>query len=151
MTTIHTDTSDKHLHEINRYADSAFPVGIYTVTREGILPDGRGYQDLHWHEELQLTRVECGNLDIRVDGIDYTLHQGEAILINRNLLHVTTNLSENGKYISLNFPDQILDILAEILSLISKDTDAAAPEYQIASRLTVLWSVLVQNMVSVFP
>mgnify|MGYP006891147978 CR=1 FL=1 len=79
------------------------------------------------------------------------LHQGEAILINRNLLHVTTNLSENGKYISLNFPDQILDILAEILSLISKDTDAAAPEYQIASRLTVLWSVLVQNMVSVFP
>ena len=108
MTTIHTDTSDKHLHEINRYADSAFPVGIYTVTREGILPDGRGYQDLHWHEELQLTRVECGNLDMRVDGIDYTLHQGEAILINRNLLHVTTNLSENGKYISLNFPDHIL-------------------------------------------
>ena len=151
MTAICTDTSDKHLHEINRYADSAFPVGIYTVTREGILPDGRGYQDLHWHEELQLTRVEYGSLDIRVDGIDYTLHQGEAILINRNLLHVTTNLSENGKYISLNFPDQILDILAEILSLISKDTDAAAPEYQIASRLTVLWSVLVQNMVSVFP
>lgn len=185
MTAICTDTSDKHLHEINRYADSAFPVGIYTVTREGILPDGRGYQDLHWHEELQLTRVECGNLDMRVDGIDYTLHQGEAILINRNLLHVTTNLSENGKYISLNFPDQllgffpgsrmeqdyvfpytrtylfsavvlrpdtawqkqILDILADILSLISKDTDAAAPEYQIASRLTVLWSVLVENIV----
>ena len=60
----------------------------YTVTREGILPDGRGYQDLHWHEELQLTRVECGDLDIRVDGIDYTLHQGEAIL---NLSMTKTN------------------------------------------------------------
>ena len=120
MTTIHTDTSDKRLHEINRYADSAFPVGIYTVTREGILPDGRGYQDLHWHEELQLTRVECGNLDIRVDGIDYMLHQGEAILINRNLLHVTTNLSENGKYISLNFPDQILGFLLKSCLLYQK-------------------------------
>lgn len=188
MTATHTTTSDQQLHEINRYNDRAFPVGIYTVTREGILPDGRGYQDLHWHEELQLTRVECGDLDIRVDGIDYTLHQDEAILINRNLLHVTSNLSENGKYISLNFPDQllgffpgsrmeqdyvfpytrtyqfsaivlrpdtdwqkqILTLLNEILTLMSKNisSDVNNPEYQIAVRLTMLWSVLIQNMSS---
>ena len=83
MTVIYTNTSDKHLHEINRYADSAFPIGIYTVTRKGILPDGRGYQDLHWHEELQLTRVEFGNLDIRVDGIDYTLRDRFKFCVNR--------------------------------------------------------------------
>lgn len=45
MTAIHTDTSDKQLHEINHYNDLAFPGGLYTVTRDGILPDGRGYSD----------------------------------------------------------------------------------------------------------
>lgn len=32
-----------NLYEVNRYADTAFPVGAYTVTREGIMPEGRGY------------------------------------------------------------------------------------------------------------
>ena len=40
---------EKELHEVNRYTDPAFPVGIYEATREGILPEGRGYKDLHWH------------------------------------------------------------------------------------------------------
>lgn len=31
-----------NLYEVNRYADTAFPVGAYTVTREGIMP---------WREE----------------------------------------------------------------------------------------------------
>lgn len=100
------------LHEINRYNDEAFPVGIYTVTREKIVPEGRGYQDLHWHEELQFTVVESGEMRIRVNGIDYELKKGEGIFINRNLLHVTTGLSPNGKYISLNFPDKILGFFA---------------------------------------
>ncbi len=103
-----SNSPDRNLQEINRYNDAAFPIGIYTVTPEGIVPEGRGYRDLHWHEELQLTRVEAGTLEIRVDGTDYTLHQGDAILINRNLLHITTKLSSGGKYISLNFPDRLL-------------------------------------------
>lgn len=39
-------------------------------------------------KNCSLPRVECGDLDIRVDGIDYTLHQGEAIL---NLSMTKTN------------------------------------------------------------
>ena len=37
----------KTLHEINRYEDAAFPVEMYTVTKESIFPKGRGYMDLH--------------------------------------------------------------------------------------------------------
>ena len=99
---------ERNLHEINQYMDDAFPVGIYTVTREGILPEGRGYQDLHWHEELQFTYVVSGRLQMRVDGKEYVVNENEAIFINRNLLHITTDLSEDGKYISLNFTDRIL-------------------------------------------
>lgn len=96
------------LHEINRYTDPTFPVGIYTVTRAGIQPDGRGYKDLHWHEELQFTFVERGELKIRIDGTDYLVKEKEAVFINRNLLHITTDLTKDGKYISLNFPDKLL-------------------------------------------
>ena len=97
-----------NLYEVNRYADTAFPVGAYTVTREGIMPEGRGYKDLHWHEELQFTYVVNGELRIRIDGKDYLVKEKEAVFINRNLLHITTDLTEDGKYISLNFPDKIL-------------------------------------------
>lgn len=97
-----------NLYEVNRYADTAFPVGAYQVTREGIMPEGRGYKDLHWHEELQFTYVVSGELRIRIDGKDYLVKEKEAVFINRNLLHITTDLTENGKYISLNFPDKIL-------------------------------------------
>lgn len=96
------------LHEINRYTDPTFPVGIYMVTRAGIQPDGRGYKDLHWHEELQFTFVERGELKIRIDGTDYLVKEKEAVFINRNLLHITTDLTKDGKYISLNFPDKLL-------------------------------------------
>lgn len=96
------------LHEINRYTDPAFPIGAYEVTRQGIMPEGRGYKDLHWHEELQFTCVVGGRLKIRIDGEDYEINEGEAAFINRNLLHITTDLTEDGKYISLNFPDKLL-------------------------------------------
>lgn len=99
---------EKQLHEINEYQDTAFPIGIYIVTKKGITPDGRGYLDLHWHEELQLTLVTDGVLKIRVNAEDYILEKGQAIFINRNLLHITTELTDNGRYISLNFPDKML-------------------------------------------
>lgn len=96
------------LYEKNKYKDLAFPVGIYTVIKEGMVPDGRGYKDLHWHEELQFTMVLEGTVKMRVNTEEYKIRKGEAIYINRNLLHVTTDLTDDGKYISLNFPDKLL-------------------------------------------
>ena len=53
-----TEKSKKdNLKEVNRYNDSAFPVGMYTVTVDGIEPEGQG------------------------------------IFINKNLLHVTNDLT----------------------------------------------------------
>ena len=96
------------LHETNRYQDPSFPVGVFTVTRRGIEPDGRGYRDLHWHEELQFTLVTQGQMSMRVNGEDYGLQRGQAIFINRNLLHMTADLSSEGQYISVNFPEKML-------------------------------------------
>lgn len=99
---------NKSLQEINRYKDSAFPVGMYVVTKDQIVPHGRGYMDLHWHEELQLTYVTSGMLELQVNGTGYRLEKGEGILINRNFVHITTGLTDGGRYVSFNFPDRLL-------------------------------------------
>lgn len=59
---------EKQLHEINRYDDNAFPVGLYIVTKDRIVPEGRGHMDLHWYEELQFTLVTNGSVTMQVDG-----------------------------------------------------------------------------------
>lgn len=104
--------TDKSLHEVNHYDDESFPVGMYIVTKDKIIPDGRGHMDLHWHEELQFTLVTAGSVVMQVDGKMYMLKEGQAIFINRNLLHVTSDLPEDGRYISINFPDKLLGFFA---------------------------------------
>lgn len=34
--------TDKSLHEVNHYDDESFPVGMYIVTKDKIIPDGAG-------------------------------------------------------------------------------------------------------------
>lgn len=99
---------NQELHEIKQFQDSSFPIEMYYITRESITPNGRGFMDIHWHEELQLTLVTRGTLTIRVDHTSYVLNEGDAIFINRNLVHITTDMSEAGQYVSFNFPDKLL-------------------------------------------
>lgn len=63
------------MHETNQYNDYAFPVGVYRVIKESIVPAGWGYQDLHWHEELQPAMAVSGTLTIQVNGIDHCLRR----------------------------------------------------------------------------
>lgn len=99
---------NKELHESNRYPDELFPFEMYTVNRLKCIPHGRGFNDLHWHEELQFTLIISGRVTIQVNGDDYRLCSGEAIFINKGLLHVTTNISDDGEYVSFNFPEKLL-------------------------------------------
>lgn len=100
--------SKQSLHESNQYNDPSFPFGMYTINRTKCIPKGRGYKDLHWHEELQFTLVITGEIIIKVNGIDYSLKQGEAIFMNSGLLHITTYISQNANYVSFNFPYNML-------------------------------------------
>jgi len=100
------------LHETNKYNDDSFPYQMYRVTKAGITPAGRGYMDLHWHEELQFTLVTKGRVTIQINGDTDTLDKGEAVFINRGLLHMTTGISDDGEYVSFNFPDKLLSFFA---------------------------------------
>ncbi|MFK0521788.1 helix-turn-helix domain-containing protein [Paenibacillus illinoisensis] len=99
---------EKPLHETIQYPDISFPYIMYTHTVHDSIPEGRGFNDLHWHEDLQITLVTKGTLVIQVNGMDHELHTGQAILINKSILHVTTHLTHNGQYVSFNFPEKLL-------------------------------------------
>lgn len=103
-----TAESRDSLREINQYDDETFPVALFTVDKEKIIPRGCGYLNLHWHEELQLTMVTRGSLRLQVNGAEYFLETGQGIFINRNLLHGSMELTDGGQYISINFPDRLL-------------------------------------------
>lgn len=98
----------KNLHERNQYKDKSFPFEIYTITTSGVVPDGRGFDDTHWHEELQFTVVKQGTINAKVNGEDLELHAGNGIFINKDVLHQMTDLEDNSKYVSLNFPSDLL-------------------------------------------
>ncbi|WP_264454232.1 AraC family transcriptional regulator [Paenibacillus polymyxa] len=104
---------EKQLHETILYPDASFPYIMYTHTIHASSPEGRGFNDLHWHEELQITLVTKGKLVIQVNGIDHELETGQAILINKGVLHVTTHLTHNGQYVSFNFPEKLLAFYAD--------------------------------------
>ncbi|OWA35473.1 AraC family transcriptional regulator [Saccharibacillus sp. O16] len=98
----------KPLHETIAFPDHSFPYIMYTHTRYTSTPEGRGFNDLHWHEELQITLASRGALVIQVNGIDHELQAGQAILLNKAMLHMVTKLTEDGEYVSFNFPEKLL-------------------------------------------
>lgn len=104
---------NKPLYEAIRYPDEAFPYIMYTHTNLGSTPNGRGVNDLHWHEELQVTLVTKGKLTIQINGINYYLDTGEAIFINKSVLHIVTHLTHDGEYVSFNFPEKLLACYAD--------------------------------------
>jgi AraC-like DNA-binding protein len=104
---------EKQLHETILYPDASFPYIMYTTTVYEMIPPGRGFNDLHWHEDLQFTLVTKGPLVIQVNGIDHMLETGQAIFINKSVLHITTKLEQNGQYVSFNFPDKLLSFYTD--------------------------------------
>ncbi|OMD61850.1 AraC family transcriptional regulator [Paenibacillus odorifer] len=98
----------KQLHESIQFPDDAFPYIMYTHTNYESIPNGRGVNDLHWHLELQITLVTKGKLTIQVNGINYALEAGQAIFINKSVLHIVTYLNQEGEYVSFNFPEKLL-------------------------------------------
>lgn len=101
------DLKSNSLYYKTEYQDESFPVNLYRITRHSCDPPGRGYRDLHWHDAVQFTLVLKGTLMIQVGGQDFSLEEGDGIFINSGRLHITTDISENGEYVSLDFPEKI--------------------------------------------
>lgn len=93
------------------YDNPAFPFVMFTVTRNTCIPPGPGYHYLHWHEDLQFTVVTKGSVSMMVNGSNFELNSHEGIFINSSFLHMTSHISQDGEYISFNFPTRMLSIV----------------------------------------
>jgi len=102
------DGQNKQLHEINKYDDASFPVQIFRANSSAMEPAGRWIKDYHWHEELQFTYVNKGNLKFQAGETSYALNEGDAVFVNSGVVHAVISMSSDGEYSSLNFPARIL-------------------------------------------
>lgn len=93
------------------YESSDFPFVMFTINEKECIPQGPGYQYLHWHEDLQFTVVTRGSVSIKVNGVNYNLKTNDAIFINSGLLHMTNHIKGGGEYISFNFPTRLLSFI----------------------------------------
>ena len=100
--------SNISFHEIPHYANASFPYAVFHVNQAGAEPNGRGFGDFHWHDELQFTLVTNGAIVMQVNGREYPLEQGEGLFINCGLLHAAIRFSQNAEYNSINFPYRLL-------------------------------------------
>lgn len=88
--------------------DYAFPL----VVHETLLRDKpMGFNNWHWHEEIQLTYVLEGSMVTTAQGMDYVLRPGDGFFINSNLSHMTRPTSpDSARYLSLNVKPSLLTL-----------------------------------------
>lgn len=92
----------------NFMLDYAFPL----VVHETLLRDKpMGFNNWHWHEEIQLTYVLEGSMVTTAQGMDYVLRPGDGFFINSNLSHMTRPTSpDSARYLSLNVKPSLLTL-----------------------------------------
>lgn len=104
---------ENKLHILNGYTDELFPVNICVVRKYSDLPIGSGFKSLHWHEDLQFVLCTNGYVNYQVNGIEYKLKEKEALFINKGALHMSNDMSEDGEYVTLTFPEELLFFFKE--------------------------------------
>lgn len=75
---------DQHLREQIVREPSVFPIS-YFENELAELPNRAG--PLHWHPDFEIARAELGTLEYQVGKRHIVLEAGDALLVNRNLLH----------------------------------------------------------------
>lgn len=70
-----------------------------------------GFNNWHWHEEVQFTLVLEGEMVTTAQGRDYYLHSGDGFFINSNLSHMTRPTTpESARYLSVNVHPSLLTL-----------------------------------------
>lgn len=76
--------TNDHRRELKAHGDFSFPVNI---TAEQLSKYERGAFLWHWHPEIELTLIERGQIEYRVNAQSYLLKEGEGLFCNSNTLH----------------------------------------------------------------
>jgi len=99
---VHVDTN---LQEKESRSSSMHPIDIY-------LADFNQYFvpiiQHHWHQKIQFMLVAYGSIKFEISGETITLHEGEGIFINSNVIHMASPLiSRNSLMFSILFDQSV--------------------------------------------
>jgi Uncharacterized conserved protein, contains double-stranded beta-helix domain len=109
----------------------------------------RGFNDLHWHEELHITLVTKGKLTIQINGINYHLQAGQAIFINKSVLHIVTLTNSYLLSFEIRGDTEWQNHILQILWSMKQEFDRPKTwgwQYEISIKTVQLWLILVSNM-----
>ncbi len=96
----------------NQKANFALPYSFPLVVHETCLRDKpMGFNNWHWHEEVQFTYVLEGGMITTAQGCDYLLRAGDGFFVNSNISHMTRPTSPaSARYLSLNVHPSLLTL-----------------------------------------
>lgn len=96
----------------NQKANFAMSYAFPLIVHETCLKDKPlGFNNWHWHEELQFTIVLEGEMVMTMQGENYLLHPGDGIFINSNIEHMTRPTTpQSARYLSLNVQPSLLTL-----------------------------------------
>lgn len=86
-----TINTDHQLREQMSHDTAVFPI-TYFHDELASLPNHEG--PLHWHPEFEIATAQSGTLDFQVEQEHITLHAGDSIFVNGNILHSIRQLSD---------------------------------------------------------
>lgn len=121
------------MHEYNSYdlfvknplAHTNFPFLALDCNHQISIPPRQRFQEMHWHDDIQLTYVLEGQIKVLSMDNSIVVSQGEAVFINKRVLHQFVEI-DSSHYRSFVFPDifvkfyehspmsQVIESLSEI-------------------------------------
>ncbi len=102
---------EDYINSINLNIDTDFPYLVLDVIGKNSYPRNPGFQVMHWHEDLQFIYVLDGIIEVRTLDNSVQIQAGEAIFINKNVVHFVREI-KNCHYNSFLFPPYFLAFYA---------------------------------------
>lgn len=99
---------ESYINSVNLNINTSFPYLVLDVVNDKSYPRNPGFQVMHWHEDLQFICVLTGSIEVRTLDNSVPLQAGEAIFINKNVVHTIKRLG-NCHYNSFIFPAYFLE------------------------------------------
>lgn len=85
-----------------------FPFLALDCNNKKTIPPRMRFQEMHWHEDMQITYVLEGIIKIISLGKTIEVHQGEAVFISQRVLHQFIEV-ETAHYRSFLFPKSFIN------------------------------------------
>lgn len=91
----------------NPKSNSPFPLLVLDCNNHISIPPRQRFQEMHWHNDLQLIFVLSGSIKVNTLQDSYIIDENEAIFINKHVLHQVVDIS-NSHYRSYIFPENLI-------------------------------------------